>query len=303
MHVLVAGKIRPEGLELLRAATGVTLDYVEEVSTASYLPLIGKADALLVRTQPVTAEAVAQAPRLKIVSRHGVGYDAVDVPALTARGIALAIVGDVNSISVAEQTVMLMLALAKKTVLHHLKTCGGDWNYRNRFDATELSGKTLLLAGFGRIGRGVAKRALAFDMRVLAHDPFVSEITMRDCGAEPAPDLMAALAAADVVSLHMPLAKGGPLIGDEAALAAALDAGRIAGAGLDVLGDEPPAAGHPLFGQDRVVLSPHIAGLTQEAAARMSQSSAQNILDFMAGRIDPALVVNAKDVGLPTRSG
>ena len=108
-HVLVAGKLHPSGLALLDAAAGVTWDYVEDISEESYAPLIGKADGLVIRTQPMTAATVARADRLKIVSRHGVGYDAVDVAALTARGIALAVVGDVNSVSVAEHAMMLEL--------------------------------------------------------------------------------------------------------------------------------------------------------------------------------------------------
>jgi D-3-phosphoglycerate dehydrogenase len=317
-HVLVAGRIHDAGLALLRSAPGVTFDLVEEVSTESYAPLVEHADAVLIRTQPMPAAVINAAPRLKIVSRHGVGFDAVDVAALSQRGIPLAIVGDVNSRSVAEHTMMLILSLAKRTLRYDAKTRQSEWNYRNSFDATELAGKTLLLLGFGRIGRSVAKLAQAFGMELLVHDPFVDEAAIRGAGAVPAPDMQSALGQADVISVHIPLSAGGALIGaselarlkptavvvntarggliDEEALASAIDDGRLAGAGLDVFTAEPPAHDHPLFGNDRVILSPHSAGLTRESAIRMSVSAVQNILDFFAGSLDPKLVVNAANV-------
>ena len=314
-HVLVAGKIHDAGLALLKSAPGVTFDYVEEVSTASYVPMVARADGLVIRTQPLTAKEIGQAKRLQIVSRHGVGYDAVDLAALNTRGIPLVIVGDVNSQSVAEHTLMLMLTLAKRTLKHDSATRTGEWNYRNKFDAFELYGKQLLLLGFGRIGRKVAMLAKAFGMDVVAHDPFVEDAAMRAAGVEPAGDLASAYARADVISVHIPLAGKEAPIGarelasmkpsaivintarggliDETALAAALAEGRIAGAGLDVFVSEPPAADHPLLASGRTVLMPHMAGLTQESAMRMSISSVQNVLDFFTGQLDPALVVNA----------
>jgi D-3-phosphoglycerate dehydrogenase len=317
-HVLVAGRIHDAGLDLLRSATGLTFDLVEEVSTESYAPLVEHADAILIRTQPMPASVINAAPRLKIVSRHGVGFDAVDVAVLNQRGIPLAIVGDVNSRSVAEHTMMLILSLAKRTLTYDAKTRRSEWNYRNSFDATELAGKTLLLLGFGRIGRSVAKLAEAFGMEILVHDPFVDESAIRSTGAVPAPDISSALAQADVISVHIPLSAGGALIGapelarmkptavvvntarggliDEEALATAIEDGRLAGAGLDVFTAEPPPRDHRLFGNDRVILSPHSAGLTQESAIRMSVSAVQNILDFFAGSLDPKLVVNAASV-------
>lgn len=319
-HVLVAGRIHDAGLALLRDAPGVTFDLVDEVSTESYAPLIQNADAVLIRTQPMPGSVIDRAARLKFVSRHGVGYDAVDLPALNRRGIPLAIVGDVNSRSVAEHTMMLILSLAKRTLAYDEATRRGNWGRRNSFEAFELAGKTLLLFGFGRIGRHVAKLADAFDMRVLAYDPHVEEDVFRAAGVTSVADIGSALESADVVSVHVPLSPNGALIGsrelarmkptavvvntarggliDEAALAAALDGGFLAGAGLDVFATEPPSQEHPMFSNDCVILSPHSAGLTQECAARMSVSAAQNILDFFAGKLDPALVVNAGEISV-----
>lgn len=312
-HILVAGKIHEAGVALLKAAPGVSFDLVEEISTESYAPLVGKADAILIRTQPMPAPVIAAAPRLKIVSRHGVGYDAIDVAALNARGIPLAVVGDVNSRAVAEHTLMLMLAAARRTVAHDAAARSGNWQVRNRFEAIELDGKTLLILGFGRIGRRVAELARAFGMRIIAHDPFVAAADMAKADAA-AVSVDDGLQQADVVSLHVPLAPGGPAIGarelglmkpsaiivnaarggliDEAALNAALRDGRLAGAALDVLEEEPPRPDHPLLTNPRVTISPHSAGLTQECAARMAVAAVQNILDHFAGRLDPKLVVN-----------
>lgn len=318
-HVLVAGKLHPAGLERLKSADGFTFTLVEEVSVESYVPHLAGADAVVLRTQPLTAETIASAPNLSIVSRHGVGYDAVDVTALNARGIPLAIVGDVNSRAVAEHTLMLMLAVARHAVAHDRAARAGDWNVRNRFETVELDGKTLLLMGFGRIGRRVAELARAFGMTVLAHDPFIKPDVLAKHGVKPAGDLLKALGEADYISLHMPgaataaimseeeiaavkpsailinAARGGLV--DELALDRALREGRLLGAGLDVLAAEPPAPDHPLLSNPRVLISPHAAGLTSECAARMAVASVQNIIDHFAGRLDPALVVNAAEVG------
>ena len=313
-HVLIAGRIHEDGLAVFARNPGYTVEMVDEVSTESYAPKLPAADALLIRTQPLPGWAVAAAPRLRIVSRHGVGYDAVDVPALDARGIPLAIIGDVNSRPVAEHTVALMLALAKRVTLYDAATREGRWAVRNSFSATELDGKRLFLVGFGRIGRIVAGMAAAFGMRVSAYDPFQTADAIAAAGAEPVTNLLAGLRGADVVSLHVPKAGDRPLVGaaelavlapqallvntargglvDEDALADALEGGRLGGAGLDVFADEPPRASNRLLGCRGAILSPHSAGLTEECAARMGTVAARNIVDFFDGRLDPRLVVN-----------
>ncbi len=313
-HILVAGRIHKAGTAVLEAAEGFTFDLVDEVSLQSYAPLIGRADAVLIRTQPMPASVIAQAPQLKIVSRHGVGYDSVDVAALNARGIPLVIAGDVNSKSVAEHTMMMLLTLMKRAIIYDQHTRAGDWNIRNSLQATELGGKTLFLLGFGRIGRHVARLAQAFDMKIMAYDPFVDASAIALAGATPIANIADALPHADAISVHIPLASDKPLIGapelarmkptaviintarggiiDEDALAAALDENRLGGAGLDVFSSEPPDTTHGLFHGKNTVLSPHCAGLTEECAARMAIASAQNILDFFNARLDPSLVVN-----------
>ena len=317
-HVLVAGRIHDAGLALLRDESSYTFELVEDTSPDSYARAVNRADAVLLRTQPMTAEVIDRATRLKIVSRHGVGYDAVNVAALSARGIPLTIVGDVNSSSVAEHTIMLVLAIAKRTLAYDTATRTSGWQHRNSFDAIELHGRTLLVIGFGRIGRAVARIANGLGMRVLAYDPYVSADVIQSAGAAKAIDIGSALEVADVVTLHIPLSDGKAVIGatelarmkssailintarggliDEEALAAALAAGRLAGAGVDVFASEPPLSTHPLLTSSQTVLSPHSAGLTRECAARMSVAAVQNILDFFAGRLDPSMVVNAQSL-------
>ena len=313
-HILVAGRLHQAGIDVLKQAKGFTYKLIDEVSVESFAPFIGEADGLVIRTQPLTAEVVATAPNLRVVSRHGVGYDAIDVAALNARKIALTIVGDVNSRAVGEHTLMLMLAAARRTAVHDAAARNGNWQIRNKFETVELDGKTLFLMGFGRIGRRVAELAKAFGMKVMAQDPFVDAAAMEKFGVTHVSDRKAGLAAADYVSLHLPGSRDGAAIGaaeialmkptaiiinaarggliDETALDSALREGRLGGAGLDVLAQEPPPRDHPLLSNDRVTISPHSAGLTNECAARMAVASVQNVIDFFEGRLDPALAVN-----------
>ncbi|RDD72371.1 hydroxyacid dehydrogenase [Paracoccus versutus] len=315
-HLLVAGKLHPAGEALLRElpARGITVDYVEEISEPSYAPLIHKADALVIRTQPLSAATVALAERLKVVSRHGVGYDAVDLAALNERGIALTIVGDVNSISVAEHAMMQLLAGAKRVLLADRAVREpGQWGWRNRLEQQEISGKNLLIIGYGRTGQRLARMAAGFEMTVRAHDPCLSRKGWPEGPVAEIADLDEGLAWAHCISIHVPRADK-PVLGareialmkpgvvlantarggvvDEAALAEALASGQVGAAGVDVFDDEPPC-GSPLFDQPTAVLSPHIAGLTAECGERMAIASIQNAIDYLDGTLDRGLIVNA----------
>lgn len=312
-HLLIAGKVHPAGLALLEDREGVSFDYVEEVSETSFAPLIGRADALVIRTQPLSSATIAEAVKLKIVSRHGVGFDSVDVAALNQRKIPLCVVGDVNSLSVAEHAMALILASAKRLIRADRAVRAGAWNWRNALEAGEISGKNLLVIGYGRSGRRLARMADGFGMHIRAFDPFLFKQGWPDGAAAPIADLSEGLSWADVISVHAPKA-GRPILGaeqfarlkrgviivntarggivDEIALASALENGQVCAAGIDVFDDEPPMKDHPLLAFDQVVLTPHIAGLTQQAGERMAVASVQNVLDFFAGRLDPGLIVN-----------
>ena len=318
-RVLVAGKIHVSGLGLLRDAPGVSLDYVEDTGDAALRAHLPRAEAVILRTQTLDAGAIASAPDLRVVSRHGVGYDAVDVAALSDRGIPLTVVGDVNSGSVAEHTMMLILACARRLTRADRAVRTGNWAYRDQLDSHDLADAGLLVIGMGRIGRRVAALGDAFGMSVTGFDPNVAADAVD--GVPLASDLSAALPRADFVTLHVPRTDG-PVLGeaelallprgavvvsaarggvvDEDALEAALGSGQVAAAGLDVFAEEPPSSDHPLFRHDAVICTPHSAGLTEECAGRMARAAAQNVLDCFAGRLDPALVVNAASVLRPS---
>jgi D-3-phosphoglycerate dehydrogenase len=278
------------------------------------------ADAILVRTQLLPKECLALAPALRIVSRSGVGTDNVDVAYLTSRKIPMAISIDANVISVAEHTLMLMLGLAKQLFAADEATRSGNFGpLRERRIPTDLAGKTVLIAGFGRIGRRLGELCLAFGMKVIVYDPYLASSPIS--GIAMAGDLKKTLPECDFISLHLPLtpetknligaaelvsmkktaflvnaARGG--IVDEDALNDALDKGEIAGAGLDVFEREPPETAHPLMRNKKAYFTPHSAAFTEEAFARMGAQAAQNILDCLEGKLQPRVVVNARDIGM-----
>lgn len=320
-HILVAGRIQAEGLKLLQATPGFVVENIESLSTEAYSQRIHEADALLVRTQAVTEEIIARAPRLKIVSRHGVGYDAVDEDALTARNIALANCPGVNAVAVAEHALMLLLAASKRALYGDFAVRSGLWKWRDAGvpQRRELYGKSLLLIGFGNIGREVATRAQAFGIVCRAYNPSLFERGWPDDTVQPELDLHEALGRADIVSLSIPGGQA-PVLGaaefeslkpgaiiintgrgdsvDEAAMIVALQSGRVAAAGLDVFQEEPLATDNPLASFKQVFLSPHCAGLAAETAERMSFRSAQNIVSFFSGTIDPSCVVNRHRISM-----
>ena len=257
---------------------------------------------------------------IKVVTRIGVGYDAVDVPALSRRRVPLMVAGTANSPSVAEQALFMMLTLAKRAVEMHALVKDGAWASRLGLLPYDLFGKTVLIVGFGRIGTRTAKRCLAMEMHVLVYDPYKPAAEIKAAGCESVADLDAALPRADFVSLHCPktpdtvgmfnaarlkrmkptaylinTARGG--IVEEKALYDALVSGRLAGAGLDVFEQEPPPLGHSLFGLPNVIMAPHVAGVTREAVDRMSEQTARNILSALDGEPIRQNVINQDVLG------
>jgi D-3-phosphoglycerate dehydrogenase len=288
---------KPDLHALLRDAAGIGLSYT----------LFGAAE-------------VAAAPDLQVVARVGVGYDSVEIPPLTARGIPLMIAGTANSTSVAEHALFFILALAKRALEMDQRVRSGLWHERKSGLPMEISGKAVLLVGFGRIGTRTAARCRALGLEVLVHDPFVPADAIRAAGYEAAADLDAALPRADFVSIHCPksaetvdlfdaarlarmkrgaflinTARGG--IVSEAALHDALVSGRLAGAGLDVFDTEPPQVSNKLFSLDTVIASPHMAGVTVEAVAGMAEAVARNLLSVLDGQPIRDNVVNREVLG------
>jgi len=244
---------------------------------------------------------------MKVVTRIGVGFDAVDVPALSRRKVPLMVAGTANSPSVAEQALFMMLTLAKRAVEMHACVKDGKWASRLGMLPYDLYGKTVLIIGFGRIGTRTAKRCLAMEMNVLIYDPYKSAAEIKAAGCEPVADLDATLPRADFVSIHCPknpetvgmfnaarlqrmkptaylinTARGGII--DEPALYDVLTSGKLAGAGLDVFEQEPPPSGLSLLALPNVIMAPHVAGVTVEAVDRMSEQTARNILSALDGQ-------------------
>lgn len=314
--VLIAGRIHPAGMAILKAEPGLKIVEITDPGAALASDALAACDAVLIRYGELTEAQVAAMPRLKVVSRHGVGCDNLPVAALAARGVPVTIVGPVNAVAVAEQVMAMLLALIKRIGPYDAAVRAGDWAIRDSLSVGELAGRKLMLLGFGRIGREVARRAAAFDMQVHVHDPYVQHDAIRAAGCHPAPDWRGALARMDALSLHLPLtpetrgligarelaamkptalvinaARGGLV--DEAALHAALTGPmKRGGAGLDCFATEPPAPDLPLLALPNVVLSPHSAALSAETAQRMGEVAARNVIAGLHGRLDPALVFN-----------
>jgi phosphoglycerate dehydrogenase-like enzyme len=271
-----------------------------------------EADAFIAGGERVTADLIARAPRLRVIARTGVGYDAVDVDAATARAIPVVITPGTNQESVAEQGFALLLALTRSVVQNDNTIRAGGWD---RTLVQPLRGKTLGLVGLGRIGRAMATRALAFGMRVVAFDPLAADADFEARHGIRRLGLDDLLATADVVSLHTPLtpetrglinrttlarmrpgsylintARGGLV--DESDLAESLASGHLAGAGLDVLNAEPPEPGNPLLRLPNVVFSAHIGGIDVKSMADMAELAARCVVSLHEGTWPAGCVVN-----------
>lgn len=315
-HVLVIGQIHEAGLNVLSEHGGLSIEVITDPGADIPVDKVEKSDAILVRYGILSAAQIENADRLCVVSRHGVGCDNLPVDALSARGIPVTIVGPANAISVAEQTMAMVLSLSKKIAQYDEAVRNGNWSIRDGLAISELAGKTLLLLGFGHIGKAVATRARAFDMDVLIYDPFVSADAATEAGVGKIDDWRAVLGRVDVLSLHLPLssetrniinaeelslmkptamlinvARGGLV--NESALHEALSTRMLAGgAGLDTFEVEPLSIESPLLKLPNVIVSPHSAALTEEAGKRMGVIAANNIIAGLEGRLDPELVIN-----------
>ena len=313
--VIIHDAIDDAGLDLLRGRVDLEICEVERDDDETLRREIADADGLILRYLPLRAEALAASTRLKVIARHGVGCDNIDLAVASTRKIPVATVGDANAVTVAELTLYFMLAMAKKARHYDDSVRRGDFLVREAADHLELYGRTMLIIGFGRIGRRVAARCRAFEMRVECYDPYISQFAIIDAGCTPVSDLAQALPRADYVSVHVPLndethhmidretlnrmkpgailinAARGPIV-DGGALYEALESGHLAGAGLDVFDEEPPRLDDPLLRHPATVLMPHMGGSSRGAFVRMATRCAQNVLDALDGRLDSSFVIN-----------
>ena len=316
--VLLPEPIRPEGQRVLEGRVRI-------VEAPDYTPdtlkkCIREAHGVILRTRArITAEMIAEAPHLQVIARTGAGVDNIDVKAATERRIYVCHVPDANVVSVAEHVITLLLALSKQLKILDKEVHRGNFAIRYQYLSRELSGKTLGIIGLGKIGREVAERGgKGLGMKVVTFDPYISAQEAIRFGAEPCNSLKEMLAQSDAVTLHVPLteetrklmgagefrsmkpsawfintSRGGLV--DEAALIEALDSGVIAGAGLDVFESEPLDSNSPLTRFSNVILTPHVAGLTNESSIRMAVAAAEAVLDVLEGRL-PAHVFNRNEL-------
>jgi D-3-phosphoglycerate dehydrogenase len=302
-RVFVSDKLPAAGLELLRQA-GIEIDERPKLKGAELQEAIRAADGMIVRSETrITAAELENPGRLRVIVRAGVGVDNIDVAAATRKGIVVMNTPGGNTVSTAEHTITLLMALARHAPAADASVRQGKWE-RSKFVGTQLAGRTLGIVGLGRIGREVARRAAGLDMKVLGFDPFLASAGTAHLGIETVSDLDAMLPRVDFLTVHTPLtddtrnlidarrlallpkgarvincARGGII--NEEALAAALRSGHLAGAALDVFVQEPPPPDHPLLQLPNVVLTPHLGASTVEAQLSVAKEAAQLIVDYL----------------------
>jgi D-3-phosphoglycerate dehydrogenase / 2-oxoglutarate reductase len=305
MKILVCDPVSPKAIALLQQRPEFDVTVLpERLNEAELSNKVKDVIAMVVRSETkVTKRIIESAPQLRVVGRAGVGIDNVDVPAATQHGVVVMNTPGGNTISTAELSFAMLLALARKMPQAHLSMASGKWD-RKQFQGLELWGKTLGVLGLGRIGSEVAKRALAFGMRVIGYDPFLTEARARDLGIELAGDLDSVYRDADFITVHMPVteqtrgmlnssafakmkpkvrlvncARGEIIV--EKDLIAALDSGKVAAAGLDVYATEPLPADHPFRTHPSVILTPHLGASTEEAQEKCGIEVAEVIAAYL----------------------
>src|SRR5437667_6808628 len=302
-RVLISDKLEAPGLDLLRQA-GIELDERHGLTGEALQDAMRAADGMIVRSgTKVTAQLLEQPGKLRAIVRAGVGVDNIDVAAATRKGIVVMNTPGGNTISTAEHTITLMMALARHIPAADASVRQNKWE-RTRFVGTQLAGKTLGVVGLGRIGREVARRAVGLDMKVIGFDPFLAPDRASQLGIESVTGLDQLLPRCDFLTVHTPLtdetrdligakelallprgarvlncARGGII--NEEALAEALRSGHLAGAALDVFVQEPPPAEHPFLKLPNVVLTPHLGASTVEAQTSVALEAAQLLVDFL----------------------
>src|SRR6266478_4870042 len=302
-RVLISDKLESPGLDLLRQA-GIELDERSGLTGAALKEALQASDGVIVRSGTrLTAELLEKPGKLRAIVRAGVGVDNIDVAAATRHGIVVMNTPGGNTVSAAEQTITLLMALARHVSAADASMKQGKWE-RNKFIGTQLAGKILGVVGLGRIGREVARRAAGLDMKVVGYDPFMAPDKAAQLGIESVPDIDQLLPRCDFLTVHTPLtdetrdlidarrlallprgarvlncARGGII--NEPALADALRSGHLAGAAIDVFVQEPPPADHPLLKLPNVVVTPHLGASTVEAQESVAREAAQLLVDFL----------------------
>jgi len=313
--ILIIQPIHEAGIELLKKNPDYEFEVVEKIDPEFLKTKIKNCDGASIRTAKLPGNVIEAANNLKIISRHGVGYDNIDLEVSKKKNLTLAITATANAIAVAEHVMFMLLNISKRKNMYDDTVKEGKFNDRNKLPKTvELWNKNILIAGFGRIGKALIKRCLGFEMKVFVYDPFVSQDIIEKLGGIKVDSMEETCKDMDAISLHIPLndktkniinydllqtmkkncivinaARGG--IVNEIDLDRALKENLIFGAGLDVFETEPPEQNNPLLKNDKVFLSPHTASFTEECMTRMGKETVQNIIDFFDNKLETSKIV------------
>ena len=312
--ILVIQNIHQEGINLLKGNSSYEFEIFDEINEDLKQKIVD-CDAISIRTAKLPNEIISSAKKLQVISRHGVGYDNIDLKSTKEIGATLTITATANAVAVAEHVMFMLLNISKRKDMYDQSVKLGKFNDRNKLPKTiELWGKNILIAGFGRIGQALIKRCLGFEMNVFVYDPYINDEKIKSLGGKKVNDIKQAVKEMDAISLHMPLndetknivnydllrsmktncivvnaARGGII--NEVDLDKALRENLIFGAGLDVFETEPPKSDNPLLKNDKVFLSPHTAAFTEECMIRMGKETIQNIIDFFEKKLDKSKII------------
>ena len=313
--VLIIEKIHNSGIELLKKRKDFTYEIVENLEVNFLKSKLKDCDAVSLKVFKLDKELIESAEKLKIISRHGVGYDNVDLITTKKKNITLTITAKANATSVAEHVFFMMLSISRGVEMYDECVRSGNFSKKNHLQLTkELWNKNILIAGFGRIGKNLIKKCKGFDMNVFVYDPYVDKETITGFGGKKINDFSKNIKDMDYLSLHLPstdetknlinlkilgsMKKNAILINtsrgaviNELDLNEALNKNMILGAGLDVFVKEPPDLNNPLLKNKKVFLSPHASTFTEECTERMGIETIQSIIDFFDGKLDKSMIV------------
>ena len=313
--ILVIQNIHEAGIQLLKENSNYEFEIIDDIEVEVLKKKIVNCDALSIRTAKLPGEVIDLGKKLKIISRHGVGYDNIDLNSSKKNNITIAITASANAVAVAEHVMFMLLNISKRKNMYDETVKSGNFSDRNKLPKTiELWKKNILIAGFGRIGQCLIKRCKGFEMNIFVYDPFVSKDVIENLGGKKVNNLEDSLKNMDVISIHVPLndktknlinydllkimkknciiinaARGGVI--NEIDLDKALNENLIFGAGLDVFEIEPPDPNNPLLKNNKVFLSPHTAAFTEECMTRMGKETIQNIIDFFDKKLEKSKTV------------
>ncbi|MEC8074002.1 MAG: NAD(P)-dependent oxidoreductase [Pseudomonadota bacterium] len=313
--IAIIEKIHEDGINLLENHPNFNYEIIEDTSEQNLIEKLPKFDACTLRVSKLDEKILKHCKKIKVISRHGVGYDNVDLNYIKKNNISLLITATANAVAVAEHVITMFLTLSKNVETYDKEVRAGNFKSNaSKIKTFELLNKNILIAGFGRIGRKLISRCLAFDAKVYVYDPYIEDKIIKEYGGIKVNTLNEGLNIADYVSIHMPLnsetkdlinysvlkkmkknviivntARGGII--NENDLNKALNENIIFGAGLDVFVNEPINLDNPLLRNKKVILSPHSATFTDECTSRMGIETTKNIIDFFENKIEKSMIV------------